>query len=365
LLKTNRDSCGNASAKLSHGKQIDGTHSHGNHRQLPPLNAVRAFEAAARMGGFHAAGAELNVSANAVGRLVKVLEDWLGVALFKRLSRGVAVTEAGRSYLASVGTLLDQLAEATTDLQRRNANILTISAAPSFVVRWLIPRLSRLTDRHPGLDVRLITSLSRTDFAREQVDLAIRHAARVDDELRSDLLMREEFYPVCSPALLARGGRLRQFSDLSRHVLLHVERVAPILDRLEWARWLNAVGAEGVDAQRGVHFAHSHLALQAAVAGQGVALASSAFIADDVTTGRLVKPFGDLSVQGAYGFFIVCPPATADDEKVTAFRNWALEEARSSLASGQGGDRVKTRRNGRSSRQPVGPSSTSDRQRIA
>jgi LysR family transcriptional regulator, glycine cleavage system transcriptional activator len=319
MLKTNRDSCGTGSANVSHDIQ----------RQLPPLNAVRAFEAAARLGGFHAAGAQLHVSANAVGRHVKMLEDWLGVALFKRLSRGVVVTEAGRSYLARIANMLDQLAEATIDLQRReNANVLTISSAPSFVARWLIPRLSRLTDRHPGLDVRLLTSLSRTDFAREQVDVAIRHAAKVDDELRSDLLMREEFYPVCSPELLTRNGGLRRPSDLSMHTLLHIERVAPIPGRLEWARWLAAVGCDCVEAERGLHFTHSHLALQAAVEGHGVALASSAFIADDLTAGRLVRPLGDLSVHGSYGFFVVCPPTTADREKVAAFRNWALEEAR-------------------------------------
>ena len=320
LPETNRDIGGNASAKVSRGSL----------RQLPPLNAVRAFEVAARTGGFQAAGAELNVSANAVGRLVKVLEDWLGVVLFKRLSRGVVVTEAGRGYVARVEALLDELAEVTADLQRReNANVLTISAAPSFVVRWLIPRLGRLTARHPGLDVRLFTYLSRTDFAREQVDIAIRHTDNVEDGLRSDLLMREEFYPVCSSALLARDGGLRQLSDLSRHILLHIERAAPIPDRLDWANWLTAVGAVGIDARRGLHFTFSHLALQAAAAGQGVALASSAYIADDLTTGQLVRPLGDLSVQGSHGFFIVCPPAAADREKVAAFRNWALEEANS------------------------------------
>ena len=177
--------------------------------------------------------------------------------------------------------------------------------------------------------------------------------------------MREDFYPVCSPALLEREGGLHELSELSQHVLLHAQHPRRIPDQLDWARWLAAVGAEGINAHRGLRFSFSHLVLQAAAAGQGVALASSAFIADDLTTGRLLRPFGDLSVQGPYGYFMVCPPAQANDEKVTAFRNWALEEARSSLASGQGGDRVKTRRNGRSSRQPVGPSSTSDRQGIA
>src|SRR5438477_10809573 len=144
-------------------------------RRLPPLNAVRAFEAAARLGGFNAAGAELNVSANAVGQRVKLLEDSLGVALFRRLPRGVVLTEAGEGYLASVGGLLDQLSEVTADLRRlETSRVLKVSAMPSMVTRWLIPRLARLTARHPDLDVRLLASVTRTDFTREDIDVAIR-----------------------------------------------------------------------------------------------------------------------------------------------------------------------------------------------
>jgi LysR family glycine cleavage system transcriptional activator len=301
---------------------------------LPPLNAIRAFEAAARRGGFQAAGVELNVSANAVGRLVKVLEDWLGVALFRRLPRGVVVTEAGRGYLGRVETLLDQLAEATADLQRlETSKVLTVSGGPSFVARWLVPRLGRLTERHPDLEVRMLAAAPLTDFEREEIDVAIRHGCGTYEGLRSDLLMREDFYPVCSPTLLARGPRLREPADLSQHVLLHQKYVLlhhewdqHISDQLDWACWLAAIGVSGIDAQRGLRFSFSHMTLQAAAAGQGVALASSAYLADDLATGRLVRPFGDLSVQGPYGFFIVCPNATADREKVVAFRNWALEE---------------------------------------
>jgi LysR family glycine cleavage system transcriptional activator len=313
-----RNSWGNASVKPRLGEQ----------RRLPPLNAIRAFEAAARRGGFQAAGTELNVSANAVGRLVKVLEDWLGVALFKRLPRGVVVTEAGRDYLSSVEILLDQLADATVNLQRLEAsNVLSVSGAPSFVSRWLVPRLGRLTERHPDLEVRILTSAQLTDFGRDEVDVAIRHGCGTYPGLRSDLLMREEFFPVCSPALLARGPRLGEPADLSQHVLLHQPCDQHTADQLDWARWLAAVGASEVDARQGPRFSLSHLALQAAAADQGIALASSAYLADDLAAGRLVRPFGDLSVQGPHGFFIVCPEATADSEKIVAFRNWALEEA--------------------------------------
>jgi LysR family transcriptional regulator, glycine cleavage system transcriptional activator len=240
----------------------------------------------------------------------------------------VAVTEAGRGYLCRVGVLLDQLAEATADLQRSgNSSVLTISAAPSFVARWLVPRLGRLTERHRELDVRLLASVSLTDFARDEVDVAVRHGPRVDEGLRSDLLMREDFYPVCSPAVLSRGPPLREPSDLSQHVLLHDECEVRLFDQNAWARWLAAAGVGGIDAQRGPRFSFSHLTLHAAAAGQGVALASSALLADDLAAGQLIRPFGDLSVPGPYGFFVVGPQATADREKVAAFRNWALEEA--------------------------------------
>ncbi|MBY0324192.1 MAG: transcriptional regulator GcvA [Reyranella sp.] len=299
------------------------------HRRLLPLNAVRAFEAAARLGGFNAAGAELRVSANAVGRLVKLLEDWLGVALFRRLPRGVVLTDAGDRYLGRVGTLLDQLAEATADLQQlERSQELTVSAAPSMVSRWLIPRLGRLTEKHPELDVRLLASVALTDFTREQVDVAIRTGPGSAQGLRCDLLMHEDFTPVCSPELLSRGPPLREPSDLAHHVLLHDEWDRRLPDQLDWKGWLAAIGATDIDAERGLRFSFSHMTLQAAAASQGVALASSAFLADDLATGRLVKPFGDLAVRGPYAFFVVCPEATADREKVAIFREWALASAR-------------------------------------
>jgi len=302
--------------------------SQGVRRHLPPLNALRAFEAAARRGGFRAAGAELHVSANAVGRLVKILEDWLGVALFRRLARGVVLTDAGHGYLERVGAVLDQLAEATADLQRTEmSKVLTVSAMPSFAARWLIPRLGRLMKRHPDLDVRVLASVPPTDFAREEVDVAIRLGPGTYDGLRSDLLLREDFYPVCSPVLLSRKPRLRHPKDLAKHVLLHDEPERRIPLQLDWARWLAAVGAADVEPRRDLRFSFSHMTLQAAAAGQGVALTSSALVADDLRTGRLVRPFGDLSVRGPYGFFLVCPTATAERDKVVAFRQWALKEA--------------------------------------
>ena len=300
----------------------------GARRRLPPLNAVRAFEAAARLRGFNAAGAELNVSANAVGRLVKLLEEWLGVELFRRLPRGVVLTEAGGRYLARVSTLLDQLAEATADLQRLEVSkVLTVSAAPSLISRWLIPRLSRFTRHDREFDVRFKVSPTFTDFAREEVDVVIRQGTGSYEGLRSDLLMRVDFWPVCSPALLSRAPPLREPADLARHTLLHDTWDHRVPDQIDWAHWLAVMGLHDIDARRGSRFSHSHMTLDAAAAGQGVALASSAFLGDDLATGRLVRPFGDLAVRGPYAFFIVCPDANADREKVAVFRDWAIAEA--------------------------------------
>jgi LysR family glycine cleavage system transcriptional activator len=299
-------------------------------RRLPPLNAVRAFEAAARLRGFNAAGAELNVSANAVGRLVKLLEDWLGVPLFRRLPRGVVVTEAGGRYLAGVGTLLDQLAQATADVQRlETSNVLKVGAPPSIVSRWLIPRLACLTEQHPELDVRVIATGAMTDFAREEVDIVLRVGGGCYEGMRSDLLRHLDIFPVCSPALLSSGPPLKEPADLAQHCLLHDDcgGSTRVPERITWPRWLAAVGVTNVDAERGLHFSYAHMALQAAIAGQGVALVSSGLIGDDLATGRLVRPFGDLSVRSPYSFYIVCPDATADSEKIVLFRDWALAEA--------------------------------------
>jgi LysR family glycine cleavage system transcriptional activator len=299
-------------------------------RRLPSLNAVRAFEAAARLNGFNAAGNELHVSANAIGRLVKLLEESLGVTLFKRLSRGVVLTGAGERYLAGVGNLLDQLAAVTNDVRRlKTSQVLKVSAMPSMVSRWLIPRLGSLTEQHPELDVRVSASTSRTNFAREDIDVAIRIGTGRYDGLHADLLMHEDYFPVCSPKLLAGGPPLWELGDLAHHVLLHDQCgcVSCLPQLLDWQRWLAAYGITDIDCERGLRYTFSHMTLQAAAEGQGVALASSALLADDLATGRLVRPFGNLAVRSPYSFYLVCSDAVALSDKVALFRSWALAEA--------------------------------------
>jgi LysR family glycine cleavage system transcriptional activator len=304
-------------------------------RRLPPLNAVRAFEAASRHASFQAAADELAVTAGAVAQQVKALEQWLGIALFRRLpSKGVALTQSGQRYAGAVSQLLDDLADATSRLMAQdNGHILTVSTVPSFASQWLIPRLGSFRQRNPGLDVRVIASNSLTDFAREDVDLVIRYGRGQYPGLWSELLLEETYFPVCSPALVNDPEHpLRTVADLRDHTLLHEEPDTLIAESPDWPRWLALAGATGIDARRGPRFTHTYLALQAAAAGQGVALVTNVLIGDDLGTGRLVRPFGP-DVPGPYNYYFVCLPDALGLPKVEAFRRWIEEESGKSPAA--------------------------------
>jgi LysR family glycine cleavage system transcriptional activator len=299
-------------------------------RRLPPLNAVRAFEAASRHSSFQAAADELAVTAGAVAQQVKSLEQWLGIPLFRRLpSKGVALTAAGQRYAGTLSHLLDELAEATARLKGHDlANVLTVSTIPSFASQWLIPRLGAFRQAHPSLDLRVVASNGLTDFAREEVDVAIRYGRGLYPGLWSTLLLEETFFPVCSQALVDDAEHpLRSVADLKHHTLLHEEPDHLIGEMVDWPRWLAAAGATAIDARRGPRFTHTYLALQAAAAGQGVALVTSVLIGNDLATGRLVRPFGP-DVPGAYNYHLVCPPENLELPKVGIFRSWIEQETR-------------------------------------
>lgn len=301
-------------------------------RRLPPLNALRAFEAAARHLSFEKAGDEIAVTASAVGQQIKALEAWLGRPLFTRLpSKGVALTPLGERYAASVSESLDILHEATARALRPDqSRALTVSTIPSFAAAWLIPRLGSLKRRHPNLDIRVSVSMARTDFAREDVDVVIRFGRGVYPGLRTDLLLEETFFPVCSADLLNDPEHpLREPVDLLHHTLLH--EIAEMPDYVTWAHWLAAVGIEGVGARRGPSFSHTFLALQAAASGQGVALATNVLIGDYLEAGRLVRPFPQ-EVKGINHYYVVCPEASADRPDIAAFRAWLLDEAAQQVA---------------------------------
>ena len=299
-------------------------------RRLPPLNAVRAFEAAARHLSFTEAAEELHVTQAAISHQVKSLETYLGLKLFRRLNRALVLTDEGQSYLPPVRRIFDQLYEATNRLSDHDARgKLTISVLPSFAARWLVPRLGRFIAAHPEIDVRIAPSADLVNFAREDVDVGIRYGRGRYPGLRVDRLMTEDIFPVCSPALLRGPTPLKKPKDLKAHILLHDD------DHGDWRTWLLAANAEAVDPTRGPVFTDSSMLIQAAVAGHGVALARGALVADDLGSGHLVRPF-ELSLPVEFAYYLVCPESIAGRPKVVAFREWLLQESeRSRLASAE------------------------------
>lgn len=291
-----------------------------NMHRLPPLNAVRAFEAAARHLSFTRAAEELHVTQSAISHQVKALEEHLGLKLFKRMNRALLLTDEGQEYLPTVRKVFDQLFEATRRLMEKEARgKLTVSVLPSFAARWLVPRLGRFVKSYPEIDVRLMPTGQLVDFVRDDVDVGIRYGRGRYPGLRVDRLMSEDVFPVCSPALLQGNKAIKKPGDLKHHVLMHDDGHG------DWRTWLLSAGVKDVDPARGPMFTDSSMLLQAAVAGQGVALARSALAADDLANGNLVRPF-ELSLPVEFAYYIVCPEETANLAKVSAFREWLLEE---------------------------------------
>lgn len=296
-------------------------------RRLPPLNALRAFEAAARHLSFTKAAEELHVTQAAVSHQVKTLEDHIGVALFRRRNRAILLTEAGQSYLPAVRDALDAIADATRRVSaRRERGPLRISVLPSFAAKWLLPRLPRFRERHPDIDVLISTSTELVDLHQDDIDAAIRFGRGGYSDLDVTFLMGEMVFPVCSPRLLDGPHPLRRPEDLARHTLLHDE-VSGAPDDPDWVAWLAMAEVTGVDPERGPGYSDSGLVLQAAIAGQGVALGRTSLAHDDMTAGHLVMPFGP-ALRSGYTYRMVCTRTKAQDFRVQAFRDWLLEAVR-------------------------------------
>ncbi len=296
-------------------------------RRLAPLNALRAFEAAARHLSFTKAAEELNVTPAAISHQIKALEEYFGVALFRRLTRALLLTDAGQSVLPKLRDGFDLLADACARLgSAEDHRVLTVSAAPSLAARWLVTRLERFRARHPEIDIRLDASERLVDFARDNVDLAIRYGGGRYPGLHVECLFRADVFPVCSPALLAGPQPLREPADLACHRLLHADWATSGDTWPSWTMWLKAAGVTGIDAERGPRFNDIHLAVQTAIDGNGVVLASGVLVGDDLEHGRLVRPF-ETSMATAFGYYIVCPPEMAETAKCSAFADWLRAEA--------------------------------------
>ena len=298
-------------------------------RHLPPLNALRAFEAAARHLSFTKAARELHVTQAAVSHQIKTLEDYLGVPLFQRRNKAVLLTEAGQLCLPGVRDGFSRLAEAIDGLRAlRVDSVLSVTTSPSFAAKWLVPRLERFRAANPDLDVRIDASTQLVDFERESIDVGIRYGGGSYAGLTSETLFGTEVFPVCSPRLRKGSRALRTPADLKYHTLLHTEWIARA-DEPDWRMWLLAAGVSDVDWTRGPQFNDGALAIQAAIDGQGVALGRDALAAADLKAGRLVRPFR-LSVAGRFRYHLVYLPVALRRPKVALFREWLLREAHGS-----------------------------------
>ncbi|HUN51938.1 MAG TPA: transcriptional regulator GcvA [Candidatus Sulfotelmatobacter sp.] len=293
-------------------------------RRLPSLNALRAFEAAARHKGFTAAAAELGVTQTAVSRLVKGLEQRFGFPLFRRTGNAVALTERGAAYLPGLSDAFDRLAAATDRvLGMAPASVLTIASGPTLAMRWLIPRLPAFQGSNPGVEVRLSTSLPVTAIDDPAplgpgVTAAIRLGSGQWPGLAAEPLFRADMFPVAAPAV---ARRLKQPRDLRQHTLLHVLHAPD-----EWPTWLAAAAVRDIDADAGPRFDFHAFALQAALDGLGVAMARRPFVADDLAAGRLVAPFA-LALPKAQSWYLIYRPEALDMPAFAAFRAWLLAAA--------------------------------------
>src|SRR5262245_56286681 len=253
-------------------------------RTLPPLNALRAFEASARLASVQRAAHELNVTPSAVSQQVQNLERWVGFALLERHARRLQPTPQGRAYLGAISAAFDQIAAATAALaEDRVPRTVCITCTPGFTVQWLVPRLQDFQDLHPEVDVRIDASTRLLDLRTEEVDLAVRHGNGRYPGLVSEKLLDDDLIPVASPRLLAGRNRVRRPADLTRHRLLHVET------RDDWRLWFAAQGID-IDWRRGPLLVDTAIGVQAAVAGKGIALIRRSLAADELATGRLVAP---------------------------------------------------------------------------
>jgi LysR family glycine cleavage system transcriptional activator len=290
-------------------------------RRLPPLNALKAFEAAARHQSFTRAAEELCVTQGAVSHQVKALETELGIKLFNRERQRLVITGAGRDYLAVVRDAFDRIALGTERLiQHQGSGVLTVSTSPDFAAKWLVHRLGRFAEAHPEIDLRVSATMHHVDFAREDVDLAVRHGDGNWPGHDVTRLSPEQLFAVCSPKLLIGRKRLTKPADVLKFPLLHVD------DRKAWSKWLDVAGIDHAESSQGPVMNRASMAIDAAVDGQGIALGRTTLVAWDLISGRLVRPFGD-ALRLSKTYWIVCPKATSALPKIVAFRDWLLQEA--------------------------------------
>ncbi|MBE0614982.1 MAG: transcriptional regulator GcvA [Burkholderiales bacterium] len=297
-------------------------------RNLPSLDLLRGFEAAARNLSFTKAAKELFVTQSAVSRQVKAIEDHLGVALFVRRHRALLLTEAGHELYRASAQALRQLADATARIRERDSGrALTVTATIGFASLWLIPRLADFRSQHPDIDIRIAANNNMLDLEREGIELAVRYCMPKAAPQGATKLFGEAVLPVCSPKLLTRAAPLARPEDLRHHVLLHYELPGGAGPWLSWTVWLETMQLPGLKPAGSLRFIQYDQTIQAALDGQGIALGTTPLVRDLIKQGRLIAPLAG-KFESSRAYYLVLSAAAAERPEVKDFAGWLLRQAK-------------------------------------
>ncbi|MDK2779397.1 MAG: transcriptional regulator GcvA [Pseudomonadota bacterium] len=290
-------------------------------RRLPPLNSLRMFEASARHSSFAAAAEELAVTASAVSHQIKTLEEYLGISLFSRNRRKVELTAAGEQYLTAVKHALDEIEVATQRLTANlDTNVVNISVAPNFLIRWLMPRMSKFQELYPDVELQINASMGLIDFSRSNTDMAVYFGNGDWEDIEMHFLRNVMLVPVCSPFLMRGPHPLREPADLRHHTLIYVSK-----RKYEWDNWLELAGAGFITPKNSLAISSGQLATAAALDGLGIALADSTLTSREVASGRLVVPF-DIKLDTHKAFYLVYRKHRPLTVGMKAFKEWLMSE---------------------------------------
>lgn len=293
--------------------------------RLPPLNALRAFEATSRLLSAKKAAEELHVTPAAISHQIKLLESQLGFPLFKRLNRQLLLTEPGQRYAKALQDIFKKLSDETEKLTHHLKSTLSLTVEPAFAIYWLIPRLDKFKKHYPDIELRISANLQMVDFKESSDDIGIRLGNGKYPGLNTTLLFRNNLYPVCSPRLLKKHS-LKKPNDLKFHTLLHRTPANILPGFANWRTWLKEANAKEVNPEQGMYFETGYLVIQAAIEGQGVALEREAFVKSAIAQGQLVRPFKQMIHESDVGYYLVFPEGRESDTKIQRFIKWIKSE---------------------------------------